>query len=365
MSEHYIGLMSGTSTDGIDAALVAFTGERADTLNALTSPYPDAFRRRLLDAARARRDSLAQIAVLDAELGALLAGAARAVAAEAGFDLEHVTAIGSHGHTLRHSPDSEPPYTWQIGDPYVIARRTGVTTVADFRRADIAAGGHGAPLAPAFHARSLSASDETRAVLNLGGIANLTVLPHDGGAVLGFDTGPGNALMDEWIGVHRHAACDRDGEWAASGRVCQALLARLEREPYFAVAPPKSTGRELFNLEWLKPHLADGPSPADVQATLAELTASTVGAALKAHAPGAARMLVCGGGVHNGHLLARLAARSGIAVQSTAEFGVDPDWMEAIAFAWLAKRTLAGLPGNLPSVTGASREVVLGAICRA
>ncbi|HET6397787.1 MAG TPA: anhydro-N-acetylmuramic acid kinase, partial [Pseudoxanthomonas sp.] len=270
--------------------------------------------------------------------------------------------IGSHGQTVRHRPGGEAPFTLQIGDGNVIAERSGIATVADFRRRDVAAGGHGAPLVPAFHAALLHSESEDRAVLNLGGIGNYTLLPRQG-PVRGFDTGPANALLDAWCQRHTGAAFDADGAFAAGGTVDEALLARLLDEPWFALPPPKSTGREQFHLDWVQARLRGGESPADVQATLLELSAATAADALRAHQPRTARVLACGGGVRNPVLMRRLAARlPGVAVESTAAHGLDPDFVEAMAFAWLARQTLAGLPGNLPAVTGARGPRVLGVV---
>jgi len=293
--------------------------------------------------------------------------------AVAGVDARDVVAIGSHGQTIRHRPagaayDGQHPFTWQIGDGNVIAERTGITTVADFRRRDVAAGGHGAPLLPALHAALLRSPDESRAVLNLGGIANLTLLPRASqdspGDVRGFDTGPANALLDAWCERHTGARFDADGAFAARGRVDDGLLAQLLADHWFAQPPPKSTGREQFHLDWLQARLGQASrAPEDVQATLLELTAATIADALRATQPGTTRVLACGGGVHNPRLLERIAARlPGVVVESTAVHGVDPDFVEAMGFAWLARQTLASRPGNLPSVTGARAPRVLGAI---
>ncbi len=359
----YLGLISGTSADGIDAALVRFA-PRAETLAARTFPYPQALRAQLLRLSQqGARLSLDDIGALDARIGEAFADAAEALIADSGLARTSIRAIGSHGQTLRHRIDAAPRFTMQLGDPNRIAERTGIATVADFRRRDVVAGGQGAPLAPAFHAAMLHSRDEDRAVLNLGGIANLTLLPRDG-VVRGFDTGPANGLMDAWIARHRGVAYDAGGAWAASGRVDAALLAALCADPWFALPPPKSTGRDRFHLGWLEAHLTDDRRrPEDVQATLCELTAITVADALRRHQPDTRRLLVCGGGVHNRLLLARIGARlPGVATESTAAHGLDPDFVEAMTFAWLARETLAGRPGNLPGVTGARGPRVLGAI---
>jgi len=359
--------MSGTSADGIDAALVDFDSDAAaarPTLRfARTYAWDPALRGRLvalgqLDA----RITLDEVGRLHVAIGRAFADAALQALAESGAAAADVTAIGSHGQTLRHDPHGALPFTLQLGCAATIAERTGITTVADFRSRDVAAGGQGAPLVPALHAALLHAPGESRAVLNLGGIANFTLLPADG-AVRGFDTGPANALMDAWCLRHRGEAYDRGGAFAAAGHVDGALLARLLAEPWFAQAPPKSTGRDRFHLGWVESHLAGDESPADVQATLLALTARTVADALRATQPDTARVIACGGGVHNPALMAALAAElPGMVVESSSMHGLDPDAIEAMAFAWLARETLAGRPGNLPAVTGAAGPRILGAI---
>ncbi|MBB1473112.1 MULTISPECIES: anhydro-N-acetylmuramic acid kinase [unclassified Luteimonas] len=366
----HLGLISGTSADGIDAALVDFADDTAAAPPRLrfarTYAWEPALRARLV--ALGQQDallSLDAIGELDTAIGQAFATAALQALADAGIDHAEVAAIGSHGQTLRHRPHGALPFTLQLGCAATIAERTGITTVADFRRRDVAAGGHGAPLVPALHAALLHSADESRAVLNLGGIANLTLLPASG-AVRGFDTGPANGLMDAWCLRHRSEAYDRDGAFAASGRVDDALLARLLAEPWFALAPPKSTGRDQFHLGWVEARLATGTAPADVQATLLALTARTVADALRSQQPGTARVIACGGGVHNAALMAALAAAlPDMRVETTAAYGLDPDAIEAMAFAWLARETLAGRPGNLASVTGAAGPRILGAIHRA
>ena len=367
-SELYLGLISGTSADGIDAALVRFAGDGGhadcELLHGDTLRWDDRLRERLVALGQGGDcTSLDEIGHLDVQVAHAFADAAEHLLRVAGVPASAVRAIGSHGQTIRHRPDTRWPFTWQLGDGNVIAERTGITTVADFRRRDVAAGGHGAPLLPALHAALLRSPDETRAVLNLGGIANLTLLPRDG-AVRGFDTGPANALLDAWCARHTGAAFDADGLFAASGQIDPALLATLLEERWFALPPPKSTGREQFHLAWLQAGLGSTPrEPGDVQATLAELTAASVANALLATQPDTARLLVCGGGVHNPFLLARIRAwLPGVTVESTAVHGVDPDFIEAMGFAWLARETLAGRPGNLPAVTGARGGRVLGAI---
>jgi anhydro-N-acetylmuramic acid kinase len=279
---------------------------------------------------------------------------------EAGISPAEVRAIGHHGQTVFHKPAEPEPFTMQIGDPSSVAALTGITTVADFRRLDVACGGQGAPLVPAFHSWLFAAHDETRVILNIGGIANVTVLAPEA-ETLGFDTGPGNTLLDLWIGRCHGEPYDRDGRFAASGRADEGLLRALLDEPYFSLEPPKSTGRELFNAAWLDARLAGVRMPdTDIQATLAELTASSIAATLDATAPD--RVIGCGGGAHNTDLLARLRRYLPCPIESSAAHGLAPDWVEACAFAWLAKARLEGIPGNVPTVTGAHRAVTLGGV---
>lgn len=364
MPELYIGLISGTSMDGVDAALLDCTLAEPRLLATHSGSYTPELRREL-DAALLLEDPrTAALDALDVAVGEAFADAAGALLARAGVAPGAVTAIGSHGQTIHHAPDAVPPYSLQIGDPHTIGRRTGIDVVADFRTADIAAGGQGAPLVPAFHAAVFSTAREPRVVLNIGGIANITILPAPPGSepVRGFDTGPGNTLMDVWAMQHLGQRMDAGGRWAAGGRIDTALLESLLADPYFRLAPPKSTGREYFNAGWLTAHLREHACSAqDVQATLCELTARSVAADIRAHAPATQRVLVCGGGAHNPRLMDRLAvALPGLSVESTAALGVDPDWVEAATFAWLAQRHLRAEPGNIPSVTGARAAVVLG-----
>ena len=358
----FLGLISGTSADGIDVALVSFEPS-LQLVAGRTYAWNAALRARLVELGQGGdARSLDELGELDVRVAQCFADAATALLDEVGIEKTQVRALGSHGQTVRHRPEAHFPITWQLGDGNLIAERSGLTTVADFRRRDVAAGGHGAPLMPAFHAAMLASPDEDRAVLNLGGIGNFTLLPRDG-VVRGFDTGPANALLDAWCERHTGRAFDANGEFAASGRIDEALLARLISEPWFALPPPKSTGREQFHLSWVETKLSGDEAPADVQATLLELSAATVADALRATQTTTPRVLVCGGGVHNPALMARIAAHlPGVAVESTAAHGLDPDFVEAMGFAWLARETLAGRPGNLPSVSGARGPRVLGAI---
>jgi len=361
----YLGLMSGTSADGIDAALVQFpAGGGCRFVRGLTARWEPVLRARLVALGEGGPlESLEELGELDARIAINFAAAANQLLDEAGLDRRQVRAIGSHGQTVRHRPLADPAFTVQLGDGNRIAELTGITTVADFRRRDVAAGGHGAPLMPAFHLAMLGTAGEDRAVLNLGGIGNLTLIPRDG-MPRGFDTGPANALMDAWCQRHTGRTFDADGAYAASGAVDTALLAGWRADPWFDLPPPKSTGREQFHLAWAEARMGEGEyAAADVQATLLELTAVTVADALRAQQPDTCRVLVCGGGVHNRQLMHRLAALlPGVAVESSAVHGLDPEYMEAMGFAWLAQRTMDGLAGNLPSVTGASGPRILGAI---
>jgi anhydro-N-acetylmuramic acid kinase len=359
----FLGLISGTSVDGIDAALVAFD-PAPRLVFGRTYPLPPELAGEVLRLSQADAlISLDAVGRLDTRIGQAFAAAAMQALSDSGTAATAVAAIGSHGQTLRHDPRGAAPFTQQLGDANVIAEATGITTVADFRRRDVAAGGQGAPLMPAFHAAMLRSPAEDRAILNLGGIANLTLLPREGD-VRGFDTGPANGLMDAWCALHTGQPYDRDATFGRAGSVDGALLARLLAEPWFSEPPPKSTGRDQFQLQWLHDRLGDSDlAPADVQATLCELTAATVARALLETQPATQRVLGCGGGVHNPLLMARLAARlPGLEVASTASVGLDPDFIEAAGFAWLARETLAGRPGNLHSVTGARGPRVLGAI---
>ena len=361
--ELYVGLMAGTSMDGIDAALVEF-GPRGAHLRATHSePLAPALRASLL--AVNAGTSISHMLELDAKLGDAFARTTRTLIARAGVSTADIAAIGSHGQTLWHAPEGPLANTLQVGDPWRIVQQTGVTVVADFRRGDMAAGGQGAPLGPAFHQALFDSPDEERVVVNIGGMANLTYLPVRGSSapVTGFDTGPGNTLMDAWHARHRGGAFDADGQWAASGQVDTALLKLLLADPWFHRAPPKSTGKEYFTEHWLADKGVANHQPACVQATLAELTAISISDAIRAWAPGGQRVLICGGGALNGHLMRRLAWHMPESqVASTASERVAPEWVEAVGFAWLARERLAGRPGNLPAVTGANAAVLLGAV---
>lgn len=352
--------MSGTSLDGVDAALVDLAASPRLVATHFV-PYPEVLKRALLELHETRADELDRAMQLAGRLSELYSSATLELLAKAGET--GAAAIGCHGQTVRHRP--ELGYTVQLVNGALIAERTGIDAVVDFRARDIAAGGQGAPLVAAFHAACWRAPGRTRAIVNIGGIANVTYLPSEG-AVLGFDTGPGNMLIDAWAQTRFGTDYDRDGTLAAGGRVIDELLAALAGDDYFGRRPPKSTGRDHFNLDWLERNAVNRHPAEDVQATLAELTARSIASALSDHCPDTSEAFVCGGGVHNGHLMARLAAcLPRTSVRSTADLGIDPDWVEAMAFAWLAQRALSGAPGNVPEVTGAAGPRILGAIYRA
>ena len=358
----FIGLISGTSMDGVDAALVDCSGARPRLAGTHKSEYSAELAARLRAAARSKgRCALAEVAALDAEVATCFAAAALALLRRAGCERGQVEAIGSHGQTLWHAPDGEPPHTVQIGSPARIAAVSGLVTVGDFRTGDMALGGQGAPLAPVFHHWLFSRPGEARAVVNIGGIANLSVLAADG-AVTGFDTGPGNTLLDAWTQEHLGMPFDEDGEWARSGNLRKRLLERLLADEYFDAEPPKSTGPEHFNLNWLERADATGAPAADVQATLVELTAVSIAAAVGGSCPDAT-VAVCGGGARNGFLMDRLAAHlPAPRPVSTQEWGIHPDWVEATGFALLALARLRVEPGNVPAATGALAAIPLGGV---
>jgi anhydro-N-acetylmuramic acid kinase len=364
----YLGLMSGTSMDGIDAALLEIDDEGMRLLSAVCREWPAPLQRRLRRMAEDYQHmGLVELGQLDTSAGREFALAAQQLLRANALPASAVRAIGSHGQTVLHQPQGEAPFTLQIGDPNIIAERLGIDVVGDFRRRDLAAGGQGAPLMPAFHAAAFGIPGESRAVVNIGGIANVTRLAADG-SVTGFDTGPGNCLLDAWARRHLRHAYDANGAWAATGSVQPGLLERLLAEAYFSRPAPKSTGRETFSDDWLDRALAGlALAPADVQATLAELTARSIAISLEAGADSDPKcVLVCGGGALNADLMARLArALPRSRVDSTAAAGIAPEHVEAAGFAWLAHRYVCGLPGNLPAVTGARHPLPLGALYRA
>jgi len=358
-SDLYIGLMSGTSLDGVDAVLACF--EQPDIVVASRFlPFPEDLRSALHSLLQPGANEIHRSALAANRLSDLYASAVRELLAASGIASRRILAVGCHGQTIRHDPTQG--YTVQIVDGARLAEATGIRVVCDFRSRDIAAGGQGAPLVPAFHARMFRHPGIARAIVNIGGIANVTSLPCSG-PVIGFDCGPGNALMDEWIAAQHGVGYDADGAWAAEGTVVEPLLAALMSDPYFEQAPPKSTGRELFNLKWAHPHIRPDHAPVDVQTTLAELTARGIANAIERYCPDTREAFVCGGGASNAHLMTRLAAcLPSVTWSTTATLGLHPDWVEAAAFAWLAREALAGRPGNLPAVTGAAGPRILGCI---
>jgi anhydro-N-acetylmuramic acid kinase len=368
MKSRYIGIMSGTSLDGGDAVLVEFdeAGSPPELIAAASRPFDSALHDALLALQRSGPDELHRAALASQALVDLHAALVAELIGRAGDG--PIAAIGSHGQTVRHRPDLG--YTIQINAPARLAEATGIAVVADFRSRDVAAGGQGAPLVPAFHAGVFGRPDVHRVVLNLGGMSNVTDLPADAAAnVRGWDCGPGNVLLDGWARRHGRGTFDRGGTWAARGIVDAALLERLASDPWFVMPPPKSTGRDLFDLAWLDRHLDDGVArdATNVQATLAALTARVVVASILDHAGRPAELIVCGGGAYNADLIARIGdafATTGhrATVMTSAAFGIAPEHVEAIAFAWLAMRCLTGQPGNLPAVTGAAGSRILGSI---
>lgn len=362
-SELYVGIMSGTSLDGIDTVLLDLSGNTPKLLAKYYQAYPEVLREELLALHHYSQNELHQAQLVANELAQSYAKATRQLLLDANVNAKQVRAIGCHGQTVRHCPDSG--YTLQLGNAALLAELSGITVVNDFRSRDIAAGGQGAPLVPAFHHKMLRHPDIHRVIVNIGGISNLTNLA-PGQVTSGFDCGPGNLLMDSWIKLHTGKSYDRDGAWAASGKVIPALLQSLLNEPYMLASPPKSCGRDLFNMHWLQQKLRGDEMPADVQATLLALTGSAISTSILQHCLGAEEVYVCGGGAHNQMLLAYLKeALPNCHIQLTDTLGIEADWLEAIAFAWLAQQTLHGVCANLPEATGARHPCILGAIYQA
>jgi anhydro-N-acetylmuramic acid kinase len=359
---YYIGLMSGTSLDGIDAVLADLSPSPPLLSHAFYLPYDAALRSQLLKLHYPGHDELHSAAMLGNELARRYAEAVADLLGESGVKPGEITAIGCHGQTVRHCPESRTGYTIQLCNPALLVELTGITVVADFRSRDIAAGGQGAPLVPAFHHILFGNPQIHRLIVNIGGICNLTSLPPKG-KVIGFDCGPGNMMMDAWCLQHTGKIYDEDGAWAGSGRVIHSLLEKLLALPFFSLPPPKSAGRETFNPAWLASCLTGKEAPADVQATLLQLTVLGIARPVLDHFPDEAEIYLCGGGARNGMLVAALrTALPGRKVELTDSLGIDADWLEAFAFAWLAKQAIEGIPGNLPAVTGAKGPRLLGAI---
>ncbi|MDY6828632.1 MAG: anhydro-N-acetylmuramic acid kinase [Pseudomonadota bacterium] len=362
----YIGVMSGSSLDAIDVGVFAFDGAGpADLIAHHCHPIPEELRREVVALAEPGTSELARTGVLDHRFGELIAEAVNTLLAKHQIHRRDIAAVGSHGQTIRHDPNHAHPFTWQVGDPNLIAELTGLVVVADFRRRDLAVGGQGAPLACGFHAARFRGPN-ARMVLNLGGIANLTCLPPADQTVpvVGFDTGPANLLMDAWCQRHRNTPFDADGAWASGAAPDEALLDRLLRHPFLQAPPPKSTGREDFTLRWLELQLAEvnEVDPVQVQATLLAFTAQSISAAIDRWG-NEGGLFLCGGGSRNRALVEALRSRlPETSITTTASLGLEPQWVEAATFAWLARERLAGRPGNLPSVTGAERAVPLGGL---
>lgn len=359
--------MSGTSVDSLDAALVDFSTENPTIIKTHSLTLPSETRNLVQQLALSGKDEISSIQRLDKQIALLSCTVVEQLCEKADISLKDIAAIGSHGQTIRHQPQDNDNngYSLQVGDPNIIAEKTGITTVADFRRRDIAAGGHGAPLAPAFHQSAFHSSRYDRIILNTGGIANISYLSKNGDT-LGYDTGPANGLMDSWCQKHLNMPYDESGKWARSGTVNEALLEQLFKQPFFTSPSPKSTGREDFNLPWLEEQLQAHPhlKAKDVQATLLALTSHSIALEInKLDQNASAQVYVCGGGSHNTYLMESLGKKlSPRSVYSTSELNISPDWVEAVAFAWLARQTMLKITGNLPSVTGAAREVILGGV---
>jgi len=362
LPEYYLGLLSGTSADAIDAAIFDFAFHPPKLIGALAYPIPSALKQTIYELSHGINNDINQMAKLDNALAVCFGKAAQAVIKQTSITASDILAIGSHGQTIRHQPTANPAYTLQIGDPNIIKALTNITTVADFRRYDLAVGGQGAPLAPALHAQLFQSTQEDVFVVNIGGIANITYLPKDTDQpIMGFDTGPGNGLLDQWIQKNLGKPYDDGGHWAASGQLNTALLDRCLTDDFFKLAPPKSTGTDYFHMDWLAPFIANIPA-ADVQRTLLTLTARTIANAIQSLAT-SGKVLLCGGGVHNRALRTEITKYlSSFCVQKTDDIGIHSDWLEAMLFAWLARQKLTTQPGNLPSVTGATKAAVLGGI---
>lgn len=359
-NKRFIGLMSGTSLDGIDAVLMNFSGKANRVIGDAFIPYDERLRAQLLALHQPHNGELHDAAVLGNQLARMYAQAVEALLRKTDIARQEISAIGCHGQTIRHRPDAG--FTIQLGNGALLAELTGISVVCDFRSRDIAAGGEGAPLVPAFHAALFSHPSVHRVVVNIGGIANLSDLPPSAD-VRGFDTGPGNALMDAWIRRHLGKPFDKDGAWAQSGRPDEKVLNALLAHDFYSRKPPKSTGRETFHLPWVEQYLTGHERPEDVQATLLALTVTSIARSIQSYCAGAAEVYLCGGGAHNGALTAVMKAMlPGLLIARTDELGIGADWVEACAFAWLAHQALQRRPGNLPAVTGARGLRILGAI---
>ena len=365
MSEMYVGLMSGTSLDGVDAVLASFRADRSVHVHDwLYEPYPPDIRSDIESLLVHPEFGSPLARHIDDRLGHIYADATERLIQNC--STSEIRAVGCHGQTIIHRPDADPPFTWQAGNSKFIAEKTGLPVVCDFRSADMAVGGQGAPLAPAFHQHAFRGESEARAVVNIGGIANVTYLPPgESQNVIGFDTGPGNTLSNQWIKEHQDKPYDVDGNWARSVLADGELLDQLMRDEYFAVPAPKSLDHRQFSLDWLKDRLHDygkQMEPAVVQATIAAFTARSIWRGIELWLPDVKKIFLCGGGAHNLTIADNLRAESGLEISSTGQLGIPPDQVEAIAFAWLAQRRMKNLPANIPSVTGAKEAVMLGSV---
>jgi len=365
-NNYYIGVMSGTSLDAVDVTIATFDDATTPPLSNSSFEIPQSIRQAIEALCSPGENEIHRMSELDNQLAQLFASGINSSIDALKIDRRLIKAIGCHGQTIRHMPNNKYPYTLQIGNGALISKLTGVTTITDFRRADIAAGGQGAPLVPAFHHSIFSSTTKNRVVLNIGGMANITILnSRHPNSISGFDTGPGNVLLNEWIYLQQNINCDIDGAWSSKQNAHQQLLNKMLEDSYFHMPPPKSTGREHFNLSWIKEKLAEIeesiPAPT-VQSTLCELSAISICNAIHEYSSNTDDVIVCGGGIHNKDLVNRMKKISGLNVVSSANFGIDPDFVEATAFAWLAKQTLEGVAANVPQVTGANHPVVLGAI---
>ena len=360
---YYIGVMSGTSMDGIDSVLVDFQSGLPQLVETYTEDISSHLFKGLQRLSQPGSDEITRLGRLDRQVGQAFASSVNGLLKKANISASDIVAVGSHGQTVRHMPNLEVAFTIQIGDPNTIAVETGIDVIADFRRKDIALGGQGAPLVPAFHQQVFSSKQTDRVILNIGGIANITYLPKSSQPVLGFDTGPGNALIDAWIQQTQNLSFDIDGQLAASGSTDETLLKHLLSHTYFSQPYPKSTGKELFSQNWLEQQISEYShlTVEDIQSTLLDLTCHSIANDIvKLAVKG--ELFVCGGGAKNSELMKRLKTLlPGYKVETTTQLGLDPQWVEGIAFAWLAYRFQHNLPANLPEVTGASREAILGA----
>jgi len=363
VKQFYIGVMSGTSLDGVDIAIVDFNGEVPTLASSLFKTYPSELLADIKTACQQASISFNALGTLDARLGNFYAQCVQDALLDTNLKPKDIIAIGSHGHTIQHSPNSTPAFTLQVGDANRITEETGITVVADFRRRDIAAGGQGAPLVPAFHQSVFQSDTSNLAIINIGGISNVSYLNKEQtDAVIGFDCGPGNTLMDQWCQQHFDMPYDHSGQLSKEGTVNKQLLNSMMSDPYFTLAYPKSTGPEYFNLGWLSSHLEQYPSSSNnTLSTLCELTARCITQSI-GQLPDVNNVLICGGGAHNKYLMERLRSLLDQPVETTESHGIHPDWVEAMAFAWLAKQTIEGKPSNIPSVTGAKKAVILGSI---